>query len=173
MMGGRIWLESEPGRGSIFHFTANFALPLESDHTDAALDEPWRELRDLRVLVVDDNATHRGILAEILQSWGVATAAVSEAATALDHLRSAASASTPFQLVLADAQMPGHDGFWLAEQIAGDPALGATTIMMLTASHRPDDSRRCRELRIPAYLAKPIKPSELLDAIVAAIGPGN
>jgi two-component system, sensor histidine kinase and response regulator len=171
MMGGRIWLESEPGRGTVFHFSANFAVPTESEQFVGALDEPWRELRDLRVLVVDDNATHCSIMAEVLQSWGVAAETVADAGNALGQLRQAAAQARPFQLVLADAQMPGHDGFWLAEQIGGDQSLAATTIMMLSASHQPLDSQRCRKLRIPAYLAKPIKPSELLDAIMAALGP--
>jgi two-component system, sensor histidine kinase and response regulator len=171
MMGGRIWLESEPGRGTVFHFTADFALPGETEQHAQSLDEPWRELHDLRVLVVDDNATHRSILSEVLQSWAVAAEAIADAATALGALRQAAGRGMAYQLVLADAQMPGHDGFWLAEQISRDPSLGVTAIMMLSASHRPDDSVRCRELGIPAYLAKPIKPSELLDAIMAALGP--
>ena len=91
--------------------------------------------------------------------------------SALTTLVEAAALSAPIRLVLADANMPDRDGFWLAEQIAANPALDATTIMMLTASQRPDDSERCRRLGVPAYLAKPIKPSELLDAMMAALGP--
>ncbi len=168
-MGGSIWLESEAGKGSIFHFTATFAVPeLPAGESE---DEPWRELHDLRVLVVDDNTTHRNILAEILQSWRVATETSSNAQSALASLNAAASQGKPFQLVLADAEMPVRDGFWLAEQIQNTPALRTNTIMMLTASRRPDESERCVKLGIPNYLAKPIKPSELLDAMMAALGP--
>jgi PAS domain S-box-containing protein len=168
LMGGRIWLESQPRQGTKFHFTARFAVPAVDQ--DEPSDEPWHDLRDLRVLVVDDNATHRSILTEILTSWAVSVHSAADAITALQALSDAAKAA-PFQLLLADANIPGRDGFWLAEQIAASPQLRTATIMMLTASQRPEDSERCRRLDIPAYLAKPIKPSELLDAMVAAIGP--
>jgi len=168
LMGGRIWLESQPRQGTKFHFTACLALPPIDEHGPP--DEPWHDLRDLRILVVDDNATHRSILAEILGSWSVQVHSAADATSALETLKSA-NPTSPFQLVLADANMPSRDGFWLAEQIAGNPQLRTTTIMMLTASQRPEDSERCRRLNIPAYLAKPIKPSELLDAMMAAIGP--
>ena len=82
-----------------------------------------------------------------------------------------AAGGKPFQLILLDATMPRRDGFWLAEQIEADPALNTATIMMLTALRRPDDADRCRKIGVHAYLAKPIKPSELLDAMMAAMGP--
>ncbi|HZZ28100.1 MAG TPA: response regulator [Pirellulales bacterium] len=170
LLGGRLWLESTAGAGSTFHFTARFGLPAEV-LDDEPHDQPWQELRDLRVLIVDDNATHRGILNEIMHSWGIAATSVASADAAVAELRGGIAAGRPFQLVLVDAAMPGHDGFWLAEQIGSDTNLRATTIMMLSAMRRPDDSERCRRLGIQAYLAKPIKPSELLDAMMAALGP--
>ena len=168
-MGGRIWLESEAGKGSAFHFTAFFGLPEEA--VTEIEDQPSRELRDLRVLVVDDNATHRGIMAEILQSWRVPTETAADAQSGLVALQDSVQSGKPFQLVLADAHMPGRDGFWLAEQIQNTPALRTNTIMMLTATRRPDESDRCQKLGVSTYLAKPIKPSELLDAMMAALGP--
>jgi two-component system, sensor histidine kinase and response regulator len=170
LLGGRIWLESEPGAGATFHFTARFGLPVETP-PDSHDEQPWRELRDLRVLVVDDNATHRSILSEILESWGVFSSAAPGAEAALGALRNAAVGGQTFQLILADASMPERDGFWLAEQIKQDPALNTATIMMLTATRRPEDAERCRRMGVQAYLAKPIKPSELLDAMMAAMGP--
>ncbi len=170
LLGGRIWLESEPGAGATFHFTARFGLPAETP-LDSHEEQPWRDLHDLRVLVVDDNATHRSILTEILESWGIQSSAFPEAETALAALQDAARSKQSFELILADAAMPVRDGFWLAEQIKQDSALNAATIMMLTATRRPEDAERCRRMGVHAYLAKPIKPSELLDAMMAAMGP--
>ncbi len=170
LLGGRIWLESEPGAGATFHFTARFGLPAETP-PDSHEEQPSRDLRDLRVLVVDDNATHRSILTEILESWGIQSSAVSDAETALAALQDAARSKQSFELILVDASMPVRDGFWLAEQIKQDSALNTATIMMLTATRRPEDADRCRRMGVQAYLAKPIKPSELLDAMMAAMGP--
>ena len=114
MMGGRLWLESEPGKGSRFHFVARFDVSRGRD-----VPAPSFDLRSLRVLVVDDNATNRTILTEILDSWQMSPSAADGAQTALDMLRDAAERGQPFQLVLTDAAMPDVDGFTLAEQIAG------------------------------------------------------
>jgi signal transduction histidine kinase/DNA-binding response OmpR family regulator len=163
LMGGRLSVDSVPGEGATFSFTANlkvFDKPLE-----AAAGRPV-SLEGLPVLVVDDNQTNLTILREMLARWRMSPSAVSDGATAL-----AALSGSPqgFPLVLLDAMMPGIDGFAVARQIRQDPRLSAATIMMLSSADRPGDAERCRALGVSAYLQKPIKQSELLDAIVLAL----
>ena len=171
LMGGRVWVESEESQGSAFHFTAWFDRA-ESDGADprAALRS---RLIDLRVLVVDDNATNRRILQEILKNWRMQPTLVSGAADALEIMRAAHRAGETFDLVLTDANMPDTDGFSLAEKIKADPELASSVIMMLTSGDRPGDVSRCEQLGIASYLMKPIKQSELFDAIAAAVGPDD
>lgn len=165
MMGGRIWAESKPGCGSIFHFTVQLGR---------ANGEPARALpvmvQGTRVLVVDDNATNRRILYEILHNWDMRPVLASRVDEALELLHHAFDAGTPIPLVLTDVNMPDVDGFMLAEQIKRDPELGSTVIMMLTSGDRPGEVARCEQLGITSYLLKPIKHSELFDAVVAALG---
>jgi len=163
MMGGRLWLESQPGVGSQFHFVVRLDVP---EHIDAA-PPPAFDLRTIRALVVDDNATNRQILAEILESWQMAAVGVASAREALDALRAAVTAGQPFHLVLTDALMPDVDGFTLAEQIASDDQLNAVKIVLLTSAGSPALRGR-RAAIFVAMLVKPVKQSELLDAIVTA-----
>jgi len=163
MMGGRLWLESQHGMGSQFHFVVRLDVP---EHVDA-VPPPAFDLRTIRALVVDDNATNRRILAEILESWQMAAVGVATAAEALDALRAAVAAGQPFHLVLTDALMPDVDGFALAEQIAADDRLKAVKIVLLTSAGLPALRGR-RAAIFVATLVKPVKQSELLDAIVTA-----
>ena len=164
MMGGRLSVESEPGKGSRFRFTARFGLP--------GVRPPARrptKLRGLRVLVVDDNATNRRILHEMLTHWRMRPTAVAGGRAALVELEKAARVGRPYPLVLLDSQMPEMDGFALARQIKKRPRLVGASIMMLTSGPRPGDRARCLALGLSAYLIKPIKQSDLLDTIMGAL----
>jgi len=168
MMGGRIWVESEEGKGSKFHFTARLGLA-KSPKAELPLP-PAACLQGLRVLVVDDNATNRLILAERLRRWGCNPTSAESGEAALSAMKRAAEAGEPFSLVLTDAQMPGMDGFALVEHIQRHPEFSRPTIMMLTSTGQRLDVTRCRELGVAAYLVKPIRGHELRDALLAVIG---
>jgi len=163
--GGRLWVESVVGQGSIFHFIAHFAVgsPRPAPLTTV-------NLKDMPVLVVDDNSTNRRVLEELLHGWGMKPVLTENGGSALTHLHQAAQAGRPFPLVLVDAKMPRIDGFTLVEQIKQDPQLATATIMMLTSAGQRGDAARCRQLGVAAYLTKPIGRAELLDAILHALG---
>ena len=167
LMGGTITVQSEPGRGSTFAFTARFGQHPQPAEP-AAVPPPDRSgvrLHNLPVLVVDDNATNRHILVEWLHGWQMQPAAVGDAAAALDALCQAVARGQPYSLVLLDARMPEVDGLTLAGQIRQQRELSATRIIMLTSGDRPGDLARLRELRVDAHLLKPIQQDELLETI--------
>ena len=163
MMDGRIWVESELGKGSTFHFLISLRVQHGSTPRPSHLD-PSR-LRDLHALIVDDNFTNRRVLHGILSRWGMKPTAVDGGRAALQAIEVAKNAGYPFPLILLDGQMPEMDGFTLAEHIHEDPELVNATIMMLTSAGHLGDAARCRELGISAYLVKPVRQGELLDAI--------
>ncbi len=164
MMGGRIWVESQVGQGSTFHTTLRLSVQNTPARRPAAPIPP-QQLRDLPVLIVDDNFTNRRVLHGMLSRWGMRPTAVEGGRSALQALELAKNLGHAFPLVLLDGQMPEMDGFAVAEQIRRDPELAGATIMMLTSAGRLGDAARCRELGISAYLVKPIRQAELLGAI--------
>lgn len=168
MMGGHLWVESEPGRGSAFHFTARLG---QHEAADPAIFAPRvRELDGLPVLVVDDNATNRRILADLLTAWGMRPTTVDGGQLALEALSSAAAAGHPYPLVLLDANMPEMDGFTLAGRIEQDAGLASAKLMMLTSGAQPGDAQRCRALGVSACLSKPVRQVELRRALLEALG---
>jgi PAS domain S-box-containing protein len=169
MMGGRIWVESEVGRGSQFHFTARLGLT-DAKEIKVGSIAPPEFLRGSRVLVVDDNRTNRRILEGMLNRWEMISVSVEEGQQALDALSGAREAGMPFSLILTDMRMPQMDGFTLVEQIRKRPELATATIMMLTSAGHRGDAARCQELGVAAYLLKPIRQSELREAIARVLG---
>jgi two-component system sensor histidine kinase/response regulator len=167
-MQGRIWVESELGTGSRFHFTAHFGLQKGPARTIVPRDPIT--LRDMRVLVVDDNATNRQILLKMLTTWHTNPTAVESGAAAITTLREAQGLGRNYPLILLDAQMPEMDGFALAEYIKRNPDWKTATIMMLSSAGQRGDAKRCRDLGVDAYLTKPVRQGELLDAILTALG---
>jgi CheY-like chemotaxis protein/HPt (histidine-containing phosphotransfer) domain-containing protein len=165
-MGGQIGVDSEVGRGTTFYFTASFGRGHGSPAGRAA---PPVKLQGLPVLVVDDNATNRRILEDVLRHWQMQVTATDGARTALAALERAGAAGEPFALILIDGHMPGMDGFALAERIQRTPHTAGTTLVMLTSGGQPGDVARCRELGVGSYLMKPIKQSDLLRAIGTAL----
>jgi CheY-like chemotaxis protein/HPt (histidine-containing phosphotransfer) domain-containing protein len=165
-MGGRAWVESEVGRGSTFHFTARFGL---STNPPPLIPHEAVPLADLPVLVVDDNATNRRILQEMLTNWRMNPTVVASGREALAALDKAARSGNPYALVLLDGMMPEMDGFELAARIKGQPGLVGAALMMLSSADRKEDSARCRQLGVSAYLVKPIRQSDLLDVIVTTL----
>jgi two-component system, sensor histidine kinase and response regulator len=166
-MGGRLWIESEVDHGSTFHFMLRFTLQ-QHQVTDSEPVTPI-DVRDLPVLVVDDNETNRRILCELLNRWQMRPTTVSNGPEALSLLERSQRAGTPFPLLLVDARMPDMDGFALAARIQQDPHLAGATILMLSSSDLAGDATRCRELGIAVYLTKPITQAELWDAIMTAL----
>jgi PAS domain S-box-containing protein len=168
MMGGRMWVESEMGIGSTFHFTVRLRRPKRI--VQWTVPKELAYLRGLPVLVVDDNSINRRILEETLGRWGMQAAAADNGTAALALMGEARAAGRPFALILLDVQMRETDGFALAERIQHSPHLAGATIMMLSSGDDPGGPARCRALGIAAYLTKPVRQASLLQALTAALG---
>jgi CheY-like chemotaxis protein len=169
MMGGRIWVESELGRGSQFHFTARLGIA-DTKVIEVGAIAPPEILRAVRVLLVDDNRTNRRILEGMLGRWEMKSSSVQDGEEALAKLSEAQEAGEPFALILMDMHMPKMDGFELIEEIRQSPHPSTAMIMMLTSAGHRGDAARCQELGVAAYLLKPIRQSELREAIARVLG---
>jgi PAS domain S-box-containing protein len=164
LMGGKLEVDSAPGRGSRFYFTARFGMIPPPTQGAQNIEPP--DVHNLRVLVVDDNATHREILEEMLTNWRMKPTVTGSVQGALEEMHLAKNSGEPYPIMLLDAVMPGQDGFTLADQLAANPGLVGATIMMVAASGQPGGPERFRDSGVRAALMKPLKQSELLDTML-------
>jgi two-component system sensor histidine kinase/response regulator len=170
LMGGELQVDSKLGQGTTFSFTADLQI---GEHMPLKhVTSPPRELRGLRVLVIDDNETNRRILARMLENWGMDSVVVDSGAKGLQALQASLD-DQPIGLVLSDVNMPEMDGFMFAQQVKDDQGLKNTPIILLTSANRSGDSALCRQLGIAAHLIKPARQSLLFDAIATSVGVGG
>jgi CheY-like chemotaxis protein/nitrogen-specific signal transduction histidine kinase len=164
-MQGKIWVESAPDEGSRFHFTARFGAASQP----SLVEEP-ELLEGQSVLVVDDNATNRRILTDVLERWGMRPEAATSGLEAISAVERAFEAGHPFTLIITDVHMPGMDGLELSEKLSQSRYRSGAMVLMLTSGERPGDRDRARRAGVSSYLLKPVRREELRDAIAKALG---
>jgi len=167
IMGGKTGFDSEPGRGSRFWFS------LRVERVQQGVDSsvsPREDLKGLRVLIVDDNATNRKILEYYAKSWGMISDSAEDGMMALDCLRTQAETGSPYHLVLLDMQMPQMDGLMVANKIQADPNISSVQVVMLTSLGRRGDAEKAKQAGIAAYLTKPIRQSQLFECLCLIMG---
>jgi signal transduction histidine kinase/CheY-like chemotaxis protein/ligand-binding sensor domain-containing protein len=167
IMNGRIWVESAPGAGSTFHFVVRLAKASAMQNSDRPVEE---RLQEMRLLIVDDNATSRRILEQAAQQWRMQPELAASGPEALDKLEAAARAGKPYRLMLVDEQMPGMRGAEVVEQALAHGTSPGATILMLTSADRSTCAAKCDQLGVSLCLIKPIGRSALLAAIERALG---
>ena len=170
MMNGRIWVESEEGAGSTFHFEIRLATRGDLSHEPLVTTHP--DLLGMRVLVVDDNLTNRRLLEEIFTNWGMLPTLSDGGEQALEELDRAVKERRPYALAIIDYMMPGMDGFELARRMGANPHFSSTPTIMLTSAGGMGDLDRCSQVGIGGYLFKPVKKSDLLDTVVNVLQEG-